>query len=422
MTPHLYEKPGSEPKALSISPINFLIAASWFLGLLLASGIDTWVLNHINVTLSARAMQVLGVFPACLLTLGALLLGFRSRHMQAAMLMWAPYIAFVLFSVLWAEDKESVVMKSISTIIVIGSYAFVVASTRPEYLVRMLAYCGLIFGWTSLCLWFIAPDLATGRSGYFSGVFPGKGLLVDATAIAFLAAAALYSQKGRFFWLFVCVGCVVCVLFGNTVSAIFGLICALVVLRNRRLFLPIAQILIAVGIILPFLTDRTILEPLVQLIGKDLTFSGRIYLWQYTIDQFWQRPILGHGYLDIGETRQWTESLLPYMTIPELGVIGSHCHNLWLETLYMGGIVGLVALVIFMLLVPLRAGLEVRPIGLFVLPLLTYAFATGMVKVPFYGSDLIGGIVIFSLLLARVPGTAEGVAIRKNRERAAAVS
>jgi O-antigen ligase len=83
----------------------------------------------------------------------------------------------------------------------------------------------------------------------------------------------------------------------------------------------------------------TVLLPwLVNLYGKDLTFTNRTDIWSATVDAINDRPIAGYG---------WNGAWVDVMTEPtitlnrEIGFEAGHAHNAVLEMLLEGGVIGL---------------------------------------------------------------------------------
>lgn len=68
---------------------------------------------------------------------------------------------------------------------------------------------------------------------------------------------------------------------------------------------------------------------IVDILGKDITFTNRVYIWDYVLKFIKSKPILGYGY-ELGEKRYLkTELYRSY-----------HAHNQILEIIYKSGFVG----------------------------------------------------------------------------------
>lgn len=93
------------------------------------------------------------------------------------------------------------------------------------------------------------------------------------------------------------------------------------------------------GLFLLVITRRIILEPIVAMLGRSVTLTGRTIVWDSVLKMIEQKPVLGYGIID----QKQFNSLL---NIPILGIHSAH--NLLLELLVWGGIV---AAVFFLLMV-----------------------------------------------------------------------
>lgn len=114
-------------------------------------------------------------------------------------------------------------------------------------------------------------------------------------------------------------------------------------------------------------------------LGKDVTLTGRTYLWTKGMEAFWENPLLGVGYLAYwvpgrseAETL-WYEFLIFAKT-------GFHFHNTYIETLVESGIIGTGLLVVILLLMLFR---------------LAYAVISQSGKLPIFF------LVVFFMLLVR---------------------
>lgn len=82
--------------------------------------------------------------------------------------------------------------------------------------------------------------------------------------------------------------------------------------------------------------ENSILGTLVsQYFGKDLTFTGRSYVWARCLELFVQKPIVGYGYVNSDE----------FFKLIGVG-IGAHPHNYLLAWLFYGGAISLVFVII----------------------------------------------------------------------------
>lgn len=107
---------------------------------------------------------------------------------------------------------------------------------------------------------------------------------------------------------------------------------------NARVLLPVSLVvficIFAAGHISPVYT-------LLENVGKSGSFSSRIILWKKTVKQSAKSPVIGYGFEDIDATRE--------------KLYFDHPHNIFLDILYRGGIIGLLFFMLLLMLV-LKAG------------------------------------------------------------------
>lgn len=80
------------------------------------------------------------------------------------------------------------------------------------------------------------------------------------------------------------------------------------------------------------------LEPIVvNLLGKDMTFSNRIGIWDNAIKRFIEQPVFGHGVVFSSDMPQYIGDL----GFSFLWFGATHCHCHYLQILFQGGLVGM---------------------------------------------------------------------------------
>ena len=89
-----------------------------------------------------------------------------------------------------------------------------------------------------------------------------------------------------------------------------------------------------------YLRNSDFLEPIiVGMLGKDMTFTNRLEIWDNSIKAIGNKPLLGYGIL-------YTDAVIGLLGRTESGFIwrgATHCHNQFLQIGLMSGIIGLVA-------------------------------------------------------------------------------
>lgn len=114
----------------------------------------------------------------------------------------------------------------------------------------------------------------------------------------------------------------------------------LVVLKRRKLSKFILKTSIIVAMVLPVMniTSSFLNEVVKNIFGKNLTFSGRRYIWDYALQKLSNNPIRGNGLNS-------TEYLLRGKVIPIYERVASHTHNGFLELFLQAGVIGLILLI-----------------------------------------------------------------------------
>lgn len=74
---------------------------------------------------------------------------------------------------------------------------------------------------------------------------------------------------------------------------------------------------------------------------KDLTLSGRTQIWEKSFYHIQKSPIIGYGYEDFE------------YTLSKISI--NHTHNMYIETLYVGGIIALIFLILLFISLSLKA-------------------------------------------------------------------
>ena len=116
---------------------------------------------------------------------------------------------------------------------------------------------------------------------------------------------------------------------------------------------PIKAIYIFIGTIIVnisfiFIKIQNLFRPILNKIGKDVTLSGRIHLWNGVIDLIKYKPLLGNGMQTVEYDKMFFGSTVN-PSLPFLRVV--HAHNSYMTILYRQGIVGLTLFIYILFLV-----------------------------------------------------------------------
>lgn len=115
----------------------------------------------------------------------------------------------------------------------------------------------------------------------------------------------------------------------------------LVIENKKKLMKVILNISVGVCLLLPFVNlNSPIVNNIVRILfNKTLTFSGRRYIWEYSIANIFDNKILGNGF-------QSTKKMLSGARISSYSSIPEHTHNGFLEVIVQSGILGAIILLI----------------------------------------------------------------------------
>ncbi len=89
--------------------------------------------------------------------------------------------------------------------------------------------------------------------------------------------------------------------------------------------------------------------------GKDVTLTGRIYIWQLAIASIQAHPILGVGYIGFWQVGNWGAEQL-WQMFDVVGRSGFHFHNMYLQVGVDLGLAGLSILVATLVIILGRTG------------------------------------------------------------------
>nr|WP_237143347.1 O-antigen ligase [Phyllobacterium zundukense] len=211
-------------------------------------------------------------------------------------------------------------------------------------------------------------SLAFGQFQYdeLDGSYSFTGAFSSKNQLGFFASLGIYSAFSSFFilrtsklWrvtslLFGSLA-VYCLIVSNSATSIVATIATIVISlslgaalmfspRNRRIFFTIGLVLFAAAAAIAVKAGAV--EFLLGAFGKDITLTGRTYLWQEGLKAYQGSPIFGIGYQaywvqGFSEAeRLWDEFYID-------GRSGFHFHNTYIEVLVELGYSGLILICLF---------------------------------------------------------------------------
>jgi O-antigen ligase len=263
-------------------------------------------------------------------------------------------VGIALLSVLWSVSPHLTLRRSIA-LVVTTAFGFYlgVRFTRSE-LLRLLGWTLGIAAVLSILCALLLPSFGITpggpHTGAWRGIYPDKnslGRISVLTAVSF--ALLLREETGRRWLLYAGVGLSVLLVLLSTSST------ALIVLLAVAALLPLylmlrwhwswavlalcLLILIAAGAVTGIIANA---DALASALGKDVTLTGRTFLWEAVVATAVQRPWLGYGFSAFWQG--WSGESGQVLSMIAFWV--PHAHNgfldLWLE-------LGLFGLIVFVL-------------------------------------------------------------------------
>lgn len=274
------------------------------------------------------------------------------------------FVITATLSVLWSADSAATMRRLFRLyVLFLACLAFaLVGWNRQRFqqvlrpVVTFVLIGSIIFGFTS-------PDLAIERGTTYELAGAWKGLTMQKNSLGTLATMgvllwthALFAGESRKVYALIGLAAsLACVILSRSSTAIFtsalcvGFLFLLMGTRPvMRRYLPyivgtFAAIVITYSLAVLNLVPglSLLLEPVMAMTGKDLSFSGRTTIWNIIIESIHQRPLLGAGY-----GAYWTgpfPTSLSYPFVSRTYIYPSQSHNGYLEVVndlgYLGGII-----------------------------------------------------------------------------------
>jgi exopolysaccharide production protein ExoQ len=274
--------------------------------------------------------------------------------------------ALMLLSTTWSiEPAITLFDSSLTCQILLVSTAFVLVGWHRQRLQDVLRPVLTLALVASLILGALSPNLGRefgttfALAGAWRGVFAQKNALGDGAALGVVFWLHAWLAKETRFWRFavsmgVCIACLI--LSRSSTSILVAVFVSLLLLllmkgpAGKRGYVVVLSVLFVALILLYSLAVLKILpgldfllEPVVALTGKDMTFSGRTEIWAVVKEHIKLHPLLGTGY-----GAYWIGPLPRSPSIATMARYSDYypgqAHNGYLDVINDLGYVGLVCL------------------------------------------------------------------------------
>jgi exopolysaccharide production protein ExoQ len=266
---------------------------------------------------------------------------YSNRRISAGGVLALATTAFLFLSTSWSYDPAATVRQAVVYLfVVVGSIGIARTLDVDEYMELLKRTC-FLSAVASLVLLAVSPSAA--RLVDFQGIFSHKNVLGQVMAAGALACLHVIRVDRRrrvrnILMLFVFIGMAFASASATACLAVFVICCASGIIAlfqkgGAALLIGILLVLILVPIIVVIAVDP---DPILEMIGKDPTLTGRTDLWTYVINDISLKPLLGWGYFGFWSPNNPAE----FEIANAFGVLLTQAHNGLLEMLLNVGVVG----------------------------------------------------------------------------------
>jgi exopolysaccharide production protein ExoQ len=292
-----------------------------------------------------------------------------NRSLRALTSDWLPwmFVGFAFISISWSPVPDLSLRYAVELILTAAAALVMARGMEPASLLSALMCAFIVVD--ALGLYVDRYALNAGAWAMI-GAFGSKNSFSAAQAIFFMTSlwvlfSAQQSLLMRSLALLGVVCCPFLLIAGRSVDAIAPLILAtsLTLLayttarfpaRARLVSLCAGALLIVCIFSVAFVFSDTIIGQLLAMTGKDMTLTGRTYLWERASELISQNPLLGRGYGAFWfQGNPYAEEIWQHFGLIIRG--GFNFHNLWYEEGVQLGFVGVFITLLSLLIVSFRA-------------------------------------------------------------------
>jgi exopolysaccharide production protein ExoQ len=269
---------------------------------------------------------------------------------------YAMYI-FILAAALtffWSPDPGTTAIRVARLCLLVGLSVVITQYYTFRKLLVLMSIGFLLSGSIPIIVSIAFPDLGLSRlGGGYENTWRGAAIHKNSGGLSFSIGIiiAYYSYRLRCirFWLFAAsaASCGIMLVMGNSATSIIalGVVVAVgMVLGVLRWFAPDARAPIAFVLGSAALLLAGLLwwnaESILQLTGRDMTFTGRSDIWAAVYMAISEHPFRGYGYAFWGIDSPDRQLIWAYV-----GDDAAHSHNSWLDAWLQTGIFGMLAVI-----------------------------------------------------------------------------
>jgi len=310
--------------------------------------------------------ELLWLLGACLAAIFLMMkLGLFPRYLKAWKAAWVVllFLGVILSSTIWSVFPAATFFRALSLIMITFLAAFIGIRWSLWEVVDILAWVMAILAVLSCIAVFLLPGIGTMSNppyiGSWTGIFWHRNYLGTMMALASMVFLVRLLASGKstirllingfFYGLSMALVVKSRSATGLILAGILTSVCLLFYLWTiiRSKIKPKGYLIIGLSIIVLFVVAILKIETLLGLLGRNTTFTGRVPLWIYLLENYiYQRPWLGYGYgvfWSYEQVRNQTQAVLGWMYPVLIG------DNGWMDMfLHLGGL-GIILFVLFLI-------------------------------------------------------------------------
>lgn len=268
-------------------------------------------------------------------------------------------VGIALFSYFWSADPSITLRRSVALTGTTLFGIYLVMRYTPSQILRLLVWTLSTGALLSVVFAVALPSYGI-AGGSLQGIYRHKNLLGRLMGLNAVFLLLLNSGKNRYSWVIwagvgLSAGLVLLSTSKGALAFFFLLIILLPLYRSLQLkdtvAVPLSIIVLLVNASAAILILYNLEIIVVDILGKDLTFTGRTKLWELVIEMIKQRPLLGYGYSAFWRGINGPSAPVvnaAYWAVP-------HSHNGFLDLLLDLGFLGLLVFVLGFLMSSIRA-------------------------------------------------------------------
>ncbi|MUL39030.1 O-antigen ligase family protein [Gloeocapsopsis dulcis] len=271
-------------------------------------------------------------------------------------------VGMALFSYYWSAIPAITIRRAFALLGTTLFGIYIVTRYNSSQILRLLVWTLSIGAILSPIVSLAFPSLGISPEGGWQGFYMHKNLMgrlmgLNAVFLLLLIPSAKTKKHRWLMWAGVWL-CSCLVLLSTSKGALVTFIVLLTLYYLYRslqwrytVAIPVFIISVLVGASIVLLLIGNLETIVVDMLGKDLTFTGRTVLWGYVTEMIQQRPIVGYGYKGFWRGIDGPSAFI----LDAVSWAVPHAHNGFLDLALSLGLVGLFIFILSFLMSVIRA-------------------------------------------------------------------